>query len=67
MDAAALTHFEHERAELVAQEKELREEVTKVEAKNRWFSDFKIFIEEVAAFLDEKVRTPSRCSLLDSS
>jgi hypothetical protein len=23
--------------------------------KGRWFGDFKIFIEEVAAFLDEKV------------
>lgn len=57
IDAAALAHFAHERAELAAQEKELREEVAKVEEKSRWFGDFKVFIEEVAAFLDEKVST----------
>lgn len=55
MDSAALNHFTHERIELDSQEKELRTEVEKVGEKNRWFSDFKIFIEEVAAFLDEKV------------
>lgn len=55
LDAATLSHFSRERAELDAQEQELRTEVEKAEEKNRWFSDFKLFIEEVAAFLDEKV------------
>jgi GC-rich sequence DNA-binding factor len=58
LDAATLAHFSHERTELDAQEKELRTEVSQFEEKNRWFGDFKLFIEEVAAFLDEKVSPP---------
>ncbi|KAL8278337.1 hypothetical protein RQP46_009229 [Phenoliferia psychrophenolica] len=54
IDSAALEHFARERAELDAQELELRGEVERMELKNRWFGDFKTFIEEVAAFLDEK-------------
>ncbi|KAM0752770.1 hypothetical protein T439DRAFT_342265 [Meredithblackwellia eburnea MCA 4105] len=53
-DSSALDHFAREREELDAQEKELREEVQKAEQRNRWFAEFKGFIEEVAAFLDEK-------------
>ncbi len=54
MDSAALAHFAKERDELDAQEKELREEVDLAEEKRRWFGDFKVFIEEVADFLDVK-------------
>lgn len=57
LDSAALDHFARERAELDAQENELRAEVIKVEEKHRWFSDFKNFMEDVAAFLGEKVCT----------
>ncbi|CEQ40115.1 SPOSA6832_01682 [Sporobolomyces salmonicolor] len=54
VDASSLTHFEHERADLDTQEKELREEVVKVEEKSRWFGEFKETVEDWAAFLDEK-------------
>ncbi|KDE06831.1 hypothetical protein MVLG_02867 [Microbotryum lychnidis-dioicae p1A1 Lamole] len=54
LDVAALNHFEKERNELDTQEGELRSEATRIEEKNRWFNDFKNFIEDVAAFLDEK-------------
>ncbi|KAK4050355.1 hypothetical protein OIO90_005148 [Microbotryomycetes sp. JL221] len=54
MDSATLSHFNHEKLELEAQEQELRTEVTKIEQKSRWFEEFKTFIEDVAAFLDEK-------------
>lgn len=70
MDSAALAHFAKEREDLDAQEKELREEVGKAEEKRRWFGDFKIFIEQVADFLDEKVsfvaRSPPRRRLAHS-
>ncbi|KAK4050995.1 hypothetical protein OIV83_003124 [Microbotryomycetes sp. JL201] len=54
MDSAALVHFEREKVELDEQEQELRREVERVEQKSRWFGDFKLFIEDIAAFLDEK-------------
>ncbi|GAA5862749.1 hypothetical protein JCM1840_002660 [Sporobolomyces johnsonii] len=54
VDASSLAHFEHERADLDNQEKELREEVVKVEEKSRWFGEFKETVEDWAAFLDEK-------------
>ncbi|SCV73710.1 BQ2448_6140 [Microbotryum intermedium] len=54
LDVAALNHSGKERTELDAQENELRSEVMRIEEKHRWFNDFKTFIEDVAAFLDEK-------------
>lgn len=60
VDSAALLHFTHEREELDTQEAELKAEVEQTGMKGRFFGDFKIFIEEVAAFLDEKVRYHSR-------
>ncbi|KAM0790089.1 hypothetical protein ACM66B_005417 [Microbotryomycetes sp. NB124-2] len=54
MDSATLAHFDKEKLELDQQEQELRREVERVEEKNRWFGDFKLFIEDIAAFLDEK-------------
>ncbi|SCZ88564.1 BZ3500_MvSof-1268-A1-R1_Chr10-2g03001 [Microbotryum saponariae] len=54
LDVAALNHFEKERNELDTQEGELRSEAIRIEQKNRWFNDFENFIEDVAAFLDEK-------------
>lgn len=54
-EASALEHFEKERTELDAQEKELRDEVVKTEEKSRWFGEFKDEIEDWSAFLDEKV------------
>lgn len=56
LDTGALAHFEQERADLDKQERELREEVEKVERKSRWFDEFKEQVEDWSAFLDEKVR-----------
>ncbi|GAA5881856.1 hypothetical protein JCM3774_003060 [Rhodotorula dairenensis] len=54
LDASALEHFEKERGELDAQEKELRQEVVRTEEKSRWFGEFKDEVEDWSAFLDEK-------------
>lgn len=62
LDSKALEHFAHERAELDQQEKELREEVGKVAKKERWFAELRSFIEDVAGFLDAKVRSVWRPS-----
>lgn len=57
LDSSSLAHFEKERQDLDTQEKELREEVQKVEKKSRWFDEFKEEVEDWGAFLDEKVRS----------
>ncbi|BGP09779.1 GC-rich sequence DNA-binding factor 2 [Rhodotorula toruloides] len=54
LDSSSLAHFEKERQDLDTQEKELREEVQKVEKKSRWFDEFKEEVEDWGAFLDEK-------------
>ncbi|BGP49978.1 hypothetical protein JCM10450v2_005883 [Rhodotorula kratochvilovae] len=54
IDTGALAHFEQERAELDKQERELRDDVEKVESKSRWFEEFKEQVEDWSAFLDEK-------------
>lgn len=51
-----LAHFGVEKAELIAQEEELRGEVERMYKKSRWFNDFGVMIEELGAFLGEKVR-----------
>lgn len=53
-----LSQAQREREALDAQEAELRAEVDRVSSKYEWFLDFKEWVEEVAAFLDEKVRVP---------
>ncbi|GEM10195.1 GC-rich sequence DNA-binding factor [Rhodotorula toruloides] len=54
LDSSSLAHFEKERQDLDTQEKELREEVQKVEKKSRWFDELKEEVEDWGAFLDEK-------------
>ncbi|GAA5935558.1 hypothetical protein JCM3775_003350 [Rhodotorula graminis] len=54
LDTGALAHFEQERADLDKQERELRDEVERVERKSRWFDEFKEQVEDWSAFLDEK-------------
>ncbi|BGP33773.1 hypothetical protein JCM10296v2_005577 [Rhodotorula toruloides] len=54
LDSSSLAHFGKERQDLDTQEKELREEVQKVEKKSRWFDEFKEEVEDWGAFLDEK-------------
>ncbi|GAA6048331.1 hypothetical protein JCM3770_000953 [Rhodotorula araucariae] len=54
IDTGALAHFEQERADLDKQERELRDDVEKVESKSRWFTEFKEQVEDWSAFLDEK-------------
>jgi GC-rich sequence DNA-binding factor len=44
-----------ERAQLDAQEAELRGLITKAEEKRSWFAAFTEWVESVATFLDEKV------------
>ena len=48
-----------ERAQLEIREKEMREMISKAEEKRSWFAAFRDWIESVATFLDEKVRTAS--------
>ncbi|GAA5889079.1 hypothetical protein JCM8208_007763 [Rhodotorula glutinis] len=54
LDTGALAHFEQERTDLDKQERELRDEVERVERKSRWFDEFKEQVEDWSAFLDEK-------------
>ncbi|GAA5886767.1 hypothetical protein JCM6882_005881 [Rhodosporidiobolus microsporus] len=53
-DASALLHFAREREDLDRQERELREEVEKVEKKSLWFEEMKGEVEDWSAFLEEK-------------
>lgn len=55
-----LAHFATEKSELSAQEEELRGEVERMYKKSRWFNDFGVIVEELGAFLGEKVRHSSQ-------
>ena len=55
-NAETLESLAKERADLDRQEAELRAEVDRVSAYNGWFMDFQNWVEDVAAFLEEKVR-----------
>ena len=46
-----------EQARLDERETELRDIITKAEGKRSWFADFRDWLESVATFLDEKVRS----------
>jgi len=46
-----------EQVQLDQRETELRDIVTRAEEKRSWFTDFREWLECVATFLDEKVRT----------
>lgn len=45
-----------ERAQLEEREKEMREAIDKTEEKRSWFAAFREWMENMATFLDEKVR-----------
>ncbi|CAK5284124.1 unnamed protein product [Mycena citricolor] len=53
-NTSALNEIGRERAEVDNREVEMREMVEKAENKRAWFSEFKDWVEGVAAFLDEK-------------
>lgn len=55
LDSSTLTHFEREKAELEAQEQELRKEVEGKERRREWFEGFREEMEIVGGFLEEKV------------
>jgi len=46
-----------ELVQLDERETELRDIITRTEEKRSWFADFREWLESVAAFLDEKVRS----------
>lgn len=46
-----------EQLKLEAREKEMRDMIAKAEDKRSWFSAFREWVESVATFLDEKVRS----------
>lgn len=58
-NTSALTNLAEERLQLEERDKEMREMVTKAEAKRSWFAAMKEWIESIAVFLDEKVRVQS--------
>jgi GC-rich sequence DNA-binding factor len=59
-NASSLTSLAEERSQLDAREAEMREMISKAEAKRSWFASFKEWIENVATFLDEKVPPGAR-------
>jgi GC-rich sequence DNA-binding factor len=58
-NTAAMSSLAEEREELDKKEMEMREMVRKAEAKKSWFVAFNEWVENVATFLDEKVRPVS--------
>jgi GC-rich sequence DNA-binding factor len=57
----SISSIADEREQLAARETEMREMITKAEAKRSWFAAFRDWVESVATFLDEKVRNAA-CS-----
>jgi len=53
----SMTALVEEHAQADARELELRKLITKAEEKRSWFAAFRGWVESVATFLDEKVRT----------
>jgi hypothetical protein len=58
-DVSSIAALEDERTKLDAREAEMREMIKEAEEKRSWFAAFREWVEGVAAFLDEKVRTRS--------
>jgi GC-rich sequence DNA-binding factor len=56
-NTASISTISTELAQLDDHETELRETITKTEEKRSWFADFREWLESVASFLDEKVRS----------
>ena len=57
MHQSNLEAVDAERVQLDEKEREMRELVAAAEAKRSWFSGFHDWMETVATFLDEKVRS----------
>ena len=55
-NTALVSALSVEHNQLDGRETELREIVARTEEKRRWFADFRDWLENVAIFLDEKVR-----------
>lgn len=56
-DTTSVSALSAEQVQLDEREKELRDIVTRAEGKRSWFTDFRDWLESVATFLDEKVRS----------
>jgi GC-rich sequence DNA-binding factor len=56
-NTASISTISAELAQLDEHETDLRESITKTEEKRSWFADFREWLESVATFLDEKVRS----------
>jgi len=55
-NTASVSALSVEHDQLDGRETELREIIARTEEKRRWFADFRDWLENVATFLDEKVR-----------
>jgi hypothetical protein len=55
-NTASVSALSIENDQLDGRETELREIIARTEEKRRWFADFRDWLENVAIFLDEKVR-----------
>lgn len=56
-NVSAMTSAADELAQIEEKEKELREAIERTEAQRSWFAAFREFVEGVAHFLDEKVKS----------
>jgi hypothetical protein len=56
-NTASISTISTELAQLDDHETDLRETITRTEEKRSWFTDFREWLENVATFLDEKVRS----------
>lgn len=56
-NTTSISALSAEQVQLDERETELRDIVTRAEGKRSWFADFRDWLESVATFLDEKVRS----------
>lgn len=56
-NVSAMTSASDELAQIEEKEKELREAIERTETQRSWFAAFREFVEGVAHFLDEKVKS----------
>ena len=56
-NTTSISALSAEQVQLDERETELRDIVTRAEEKRSWFTDFRDWLESVATFLDEKVRS----------
>ena len=62
-NTASMTNLADERIALEKKRQEMQTLVEKAEKKRSWFSAFREWVETVAVFLEEKVRTTTFCKI----